>query len=66
VWREPGLTYTNRYEQYLYERARREPIAQIAQDEQVSEDIVQGIFERRAKKPSRPTWLSAGESAVFG
>jgi transposase len=52
AWREPGLKYTTRYERAIYERTRREPIAQIAQDEILSEDIVQGIFERWAKKRS--------------
>ena len=50
VWREPGLAYTARYERYLFDRARREPLSQIAQSERLSEDIVQGIFERGAKK----------------
>ena len=50
VWRESDFVYTSRYEQALYERARREPIAHIAQSEQLSEDIVQGIFERWAQK----------------
>ena len=54
LWREPGLDYTVRYEQALYPRARREPISQIAESEQLSEDIVQGIFERGAKKHSTP------------
>lgn len=52
AWREPGLTYTRRYEQQLYDRSRGEPITQIARDEDLSEDIVQGIFERAAKKHS--------------
>jgi transposase len=51
-WREPGLDYTQRYEQAIYERARREPVAQIAQTEGLSEDQVAGIFERGAKKHS--------------
>ena len=50
VWRETGRMYTTRYEQALYERVRREPISQVAHDEHLSEDIVQGIFERWAKK----------------
>ncbi len=54
LWREPDLDYTVRYEQALYQRARREPISQIAESEQLSEDIVQGIFERGAKKHSMP------------
>ncbi len=49
-WREAEFVYTRRYEQSLYERARHEPIRQIAQQEQLSEDIVQGIFARWAKK----------------
>jgi len=50
AWREPGRDYTIRYEQHIYKRARKEPISQIAQDERLSEDAVQGIFERWAKK----------------
>lgn len=50
LWREPGLDYTTRYQQFVYARTRREPIAQIAHDEQLTEAIVQGIFERGAKK----------------
>ena len=53
AWREVGRDYTMRYEQHIYQRSRREPIAQVAQDEGLSEDIVQGIFERWAKKRSR-------------
>ncbi len=52
VWREPGLDYTTRYEQFIYERTRREPLAQIAQAEGLTEAIVQGLFERGAKKRS--------------
>jgi transposase len=50
AWRESGLNYTIRYETFLYERVRRETIAQVAKDEGVSEDIVTGVFERLAKK----------------
>jgi transposase len=50
VWREPGRDYTMRYEQWIYKRARKEPISQIAQDEHLSQDAVQGIFDRWAKK----------------
>ena len=52
VWRESGLDYTRRYEQFVYERARQEPLAQIAQAEGLTEAIMQGIFERGAKKSS--------------
>ena len=54
LWREPNLDYTRRYEQALYQRARREPISHIAESEQLSADIVQGMFERGAKKHSTP------------
>jgi transposase len=50
VWREVGLNYTTRYEDYVYEQVRHQNVAQVAQDERLSEDIVTGIFERRAKK----------------
>lgn len=50
LWREPGLDYTTRYEQFIYERTRREPLAQVARGEGLTEAIVQGIFERGAKK----------------
>lgn len=52
AWREPGRDYTIRYEQHVYQRTRKEPILQVAKDEQLSEEIVQGIFERWAKKRS--------------
>ena len=54
VWREAGRDYTVRYEQHIYQRSRREPVSQVAKDEGLSEDIVQGIFERWAKKQSQP------------
>ncbi|HKZ00884.1 MAG TPA: transposase family protein [Pyrinomonadaceae bacterium] len=58
-WRESGLDYTARYAQFVYERTRREPLAQIAHAEELTEAIVQGIFERGAKKhsPSAATRL---------
>ena len=52
VWREAGLDYTVRYEQAVYEKVHRESVAQAAHDERLSEDIIQGIFEREAKKRS--------------
>jgi len=52
VWREPGFDYTTRYEQFVYEQVRRQAVAQVARDERLSEDIVQGIFDRGAKKRS--------------
>jgi hypothetical protein len=51
-WREAGQAYSQRYTEFIYHRARREPIAPIAQDQQLTEDIVQGLFEREAKKNS--------------
>ncbi len=52
-WRRAGMSYTMRYERYVYQRSRREPISQIAQDEGLSEEAVQAIFEDWAKKQSR-------------
>jgi transposase len=52
AWREAGRDYTTRYEQALSERVRHAPISQVAHEEHLSEDIVQGIFERWAKKSS--------------
>ena len=52
AWREPGRDYTLRYEQHIYQRARKEPINQVAKDETLSEEVVHGIFERWAKKRS--------------
>ncbi len=50
AWREPGLHYTTRYAEYVYEQVRRETVVQVAKDEGLSEDSVAGIFERQAKK----------------
>lgn len=50
AWREPERDYSLRYEQHIYERARKEPLTQVAKDEGLSEEAVQGIFERWAKK----------------
>lgn len=65
AWREPGLNYTTRYEQAIYERARRESISQVTKDEGLSEDIVQGIFERWGKN-DRTTRLPSRKSVVYG
>jgi transposase len=56
-WRDLGLDYTTRYAQFVYERTRREAVAQVAQTEGLTEASVQGIFERGAKKrlPSAAT-----------
>ena len=52
-WRRVGMSYTTRYEKYIYQRTRREVISQIAEDEGLSEEAVQAIFENMAKKRSR-------------
>lgn len=52
-WKRSGTSYTVRYEQYIYQRARKEPVSQIAEDEGLSEETVQAIFEYRAKKRLR-------------
>ena len=52
-WKRPGVSYTLRYEKYIYQRARKEAVSQIAQDEGFSEETVQAIFEYRAHLPWR-------------
>jgi transposase len=52
-WKRPGVSYTLRYEKYIYQRARKEAVSQIAEDEGLSEEMVQTIFEQRAKKHLR-------------
>ncbi len=52
-WKRANVSYTERYERYIYQRVRRESISQVAQDEGLSEEAVQGIFEYRAKKRRR-------------
>lgn len=51
-WRTPGLAYTVRYAQHIYERSCHQDIAQIAQVEGLSQDTVRAIFEQGAKKHS--------------
>ena len=52
-WKRSNVSYTERYERYVYQRVRRESVSQVAQDEGLSEETVQGIFEYRAKKRRR-------------
>ena len=52
-WKRPNVSYTERYEQYVYQQVRRESVSQVAQDEGLSEEAVQAIFEYRAKKRRR-------------
>lgn len=53
AWKRAGVSYTLRYEKYIYQRARKEPVSQIAQDEDLSEEAVQALFEHWAKKRLR-------------
>lgn len=53
AWREPERGYSLRYEQHVFQRACKEPVTQVAKDEGLSEEAVQGIFERWAKKRSQ-------------
>jgi transposase len=48
-WKRSNVSYTERYERYVYQRVRRESVSQVAQDEGLSEEAVQAIFEYRAK-----------------
>jgi transposase len=52
-WKRPNVSYTERYERYIYQRVRRESVSQVAQDEGLSEEAVQALFEYRAKKRRR-------------
>jgi transposase len=49
-WKAAEMNYTQRYEAHVYERCRRESMADVARDERLSEDIVTSLFERWAKK----------------
>jgi len=53
AWKRAEVSYTLRYEKHIYARSRKEPISQIAEDEGISEEAVQAIFERWAKKRLR-------------
>ena len=50
-WKRTGVSYTLRYEKHVYQRAHKEPVNQIAQDEGLSEETVQAIFEHWAHLP---------------
>ena len=52
-WKRSNVSYTERYERYVYQRVRRESVSQVAQDEGLSEEAVQALFEYRAKKRRR-------------
>ena len=52
-WKRPNVSYTERYERYVYQRVRRETVSQVAQDEDLSEEATQAIFEHKAKKRLR-------------
>jgi transposase len=53
AWKKAEVSYTLRYEHYIYQRARKEPVSQIAEEEGLSEEAVQSIFEQKAKKRLR-------------
>ncbi len=52
-WKRSNVSYTERYERFVYQRVRRESVSQVAQDEGLSEEAVQALFEHRAKKRLR-------------
>ncbi len=49
-WRQSGRSYATRYKRYIYQPSKLEPISRIAQDEGLSEEVVQAVFEDWAKK----------------
>jgi len=53
AWKRPEVSYTMRYENYVYQRTCKEPVSQIAEEEGLSEEAVQAIFEHKAKKRLR-------------
>ena len=53
LWKRAEVSYTRRYEEQIYERAHKEPVSQIAEEEGLSEEAVQTIFEHWAKKRLR-------------
>ena len=53
AWKRPEVSYTLRYEQYIYQRVRTEPVSLVAEEEGLSEEAVQAIFEHKAKKRLR-------------
>jgi hypothetical protein len=53
AWKRAEVSYTLRYENYIYQRARKEPVSQVAEEEGLSEEVIQAIFEHRAKKRLR-------------
>lgn len=53
-WKRSGVSYTERYEQQVYQRIRRETVSQVAHDESLSEEATQALFEYWAKKKSKP------------
>ena len=53
AWKRTGVSYTERYERYVYQGVRRQSVRQVAQDEGLSEETVQAIFEHRAHLPWR-------------
>lgn len=53
AWKRAEMRYTLRYEKHIYQRSRKEPVSQIAEDEGISEEAVQAIFEHWAKKRLR-------------
>ncbi len=52
-WKRSNVSYTERYERHVYQRVRRESVSQVAQDEGLSEEAIQSIFEHWAKKRLR-------------
>ncbi|MCJ2543135.1 transposase family protein [Synechococcus bigranulatus str. 'Rupite'] len=49
-------SYTQRYEAYIYQQVKQTTIDQVSQNEELSRDQVEGIFnrqfeQRQAKKP---------------
>lgn len=60
-----GRSYTQRYEAYIYQQVKQTTIEQVSQNEELSRDQVEGIFnrqfeQRQAKK--KPKGFGLGKS----
>ena len=52
-WIEPRRNYTQRYEEYVYERVKELTVEQVSITEQLSPEQVQNIFSRKANQKKK-------------
>jgi len=56
--------YTQRYEEYIYERVQSTSIEQVRRDESLSWDQVQGIFKRQFELKKKDNWQGAKRISI--